>query len=179
MMPTFMPAVLSMILRKPAELWELLRACGANGVTIMLAVLLTISTKPAEIWNLLGACGANDADFYACGALNDANKTCGARWLIKSLRSNDVIYYPAVHPDYDKPCGAVRLTRNLRSWRWFLLLRHFVSTWVWDYEHCSVIVLMSSWHATLCVEVGYRARLLRRTPGASLAPPARLVDSTP
>ena len=43
----------------------------------------------------------------------------------------------------------------------------------------SVIVLMALGIATLCVEVGYRARLLRRTPGASLAPPARLVDSTP
>ena len=44
---------------------------------------------------------------------------------------------------------------------------------------CSVIALMASGIATLCVDVGYRARLLRRTPGASLAPPARLVDFSP
>jgi len=30
---------------------------------------LTIATRPAELLNLLGACGANDAYYYACGAL--------------------------------------------------------------------------------------------------------------
>jgi len=52
----------------------------------MPAALSTILTKPAELYDLLISCGAND-----------------------------VIYYPAVHPGCDKPCGAVRLTMGLRS----------------------------------------------------------------
>jgi len=35
----------------------------------MPAALSTISTKPAELLDLLGACGANDAYYYARGAL--------------------------------------------------------------------------------------------------------------
>jgi hypothetical protein len=49
--------------------------------------LSTILTKPAELKDLLGACGANDSYYYACGALNDSNKTCGALRLIRGLRS--------------------------------------------------------------------------------------------
>jgi hypothetical protein len=54
---------------------------------IMPAVLSTISIKPAELKDLLRSCGAGNVYYYACGALNDSNKTCGALRFIKSLRS--------------------------------------------------------------------------------------------
>ena len=54
---------------------------------IMPAALSTIPMKPAELQDLLRPCGADDVDYYACGALNDFNKTCGALRLLKILRS--------------------------------------------------------------------------------------------
>jgi hypothetical protein len=66
--------------------------------TTMPAALSTILTEPAKLQDFLRSCGAND-----------------------------VGYYPAVHPDCDKPYGAVRLTMSLRSLREFINLRHFVS----------------------------------------------------
>jgi hypothetical protein len=44
-----MPAALSMILINPTELKDLLKSCGAAIFTIMPAWLSTISTKPAEL----------------------------------------------------------------------------------------------------------------------------------
>jgi hypothetical protein len=54
---------------------------------IMPTAFSTIPTKPAEPYEFIRACGANDVDYYACGALNDFNKTCGALKLLKILRS--------------------------------------------------------------------------------------------
>jgi hypothetical protein len=54
---------------------------------IMPAALSTISIKPAELKDLLRSCGADNVYYYACGALNDSNKNCGALRFIKSLRS--------------------------------------------------------------------------------------------
>ncbi len=86
------------------------------------AALSMIPIKPAELYDLLRACGANDVN-----------------------------YYPAVHPGCNKPCGAVRLTRILLSWRWFLLLHHFVSTWVQDCEHMQCYCFDGVWYCnTLC-----------------------------
>jgi hypothetical protein len=53
----------------------------------MPAALSTISINPAELKDLLRSCGADDVYYYACGTLNDSNKPCGALRLIKSLRS--------------------------------------------------------------------------------------------
>ena len=52
----------------------------------MPAALSTIPTKPAELLDLLGACGANDVTIMPA-AHPDCDKTCGALRLIKSLRS--------------------------------------------------------------------------------------------
>ena len=63
-----MPAALSTILTKPAELLDLLDPAELTMSTNMPAALSTIPTKPAELLDLLGACGANDVCYYACGA---------------------------------------------------------------------------------------------------------------
>jgi hypothetical protein len=173
MMSTFMPAALSTIIIKTAELWELLRACGANNVYY----------------------------YYASGALNDSSKTCGALRFIRSYRANDILgwlrrfftistkpaeledflrscgandvsCYPAVHPDCDKTCGAVRLTRSLRSWRGFLFFAPLrVDANFKIMSTCSVIVLMPAWYCnTLCWSrlqgkiVKTHARRLPRSP---------------
>ncbi len=43
--------------------------------------------KPVELKDLLKSCGADDVYYYACGALNNSKKTCGALRIIKILRS--------------------------------------------------------------------------------------------
>ncbi len=88
----------------------------------MPAALSTFLTKPAELQDFLRSCGANDVD-----------------------------YYPAVHPDCDNTCGVVRLTMGLRSCRWFMNLRHFLSSWV---QHCERMqcycFAVSCYRNTLC-----------------------------
>jgi hypothetical protein len=46
-----------------------------------------ILINPAELKDLLKSCGADDIYYYACGALNDSNKTCGALRSFVVLRS--------------------------------------------------------------------------------------------
>ena len=73
-----------------------IKSCVATGVlnsaifmtsAIIPAVLSTISIKPTELKYLLGSCGTDYVYYYACGALNDSNETCGALGFIETLRS--------------------------------------------------------------------------------------------
>jgi len=46
--------------------------------------------NPVKDKDLLRSCGAADFYYYACGALNDSNKICGAQRFIKSCGAHDV-----------------------------------------------------------------------------------------
>jgi hypothetical protein len=82
----------------------------------MPATLSTISINPAELKDLLRSCGADDVYYYACGAINDSNKTCGALRLLRACGANDVHYYACGVLNYfNKTCGALRPLKILRS----------------------------------------------------------------
>jgi hypothetical protein len=72
---------------KPCVVQEILSSVIFMVPVIMPTALSTISINPAELKDLLRSCGADDVHYYACGALNDSNKTCGALRFIKGLQS--------------------------------------------------------------------------------------------
>ena len=88
--------ILSLLLTQISGSMKPIKSCVATGgrkfcniydVALMPAALSTISIKPAELKDLLRSCGDDDVYYYACGALNDSNKTCGALRRVRSLRS--------------------------------------------------------------------------------------------
>ncbi len=76
---------------KSCVVQEILSSVIFMVTVIMPTALSTISINPAELKALLRSCGAGDVNYYACGALNDFNKTCGAIRCFRACGVNDVL----------------------------------------------------------------------------------------